>query len=156
MQNIPGTPGAKPESIPGTSGIVTKVYPYPGYCATAVEQSSQKFRVHVVCNSYRTHRNSGYGMEVLQKLTNVPGRYTNVVPVPRVSWHGRTELTEVSGTGMNVLQNSQKFRARVWKAYRNCTSSSTGYTPCMVLYVLQNKPSIFWVLVTNTWRQLKR
>ena len=24
-------------------------------------------------------------------------------------WHGRTELTEVPSTGMNVLQNQQKF-----------------------------------------------
>ena len=38
---------------------------------------------------------------------------------------GRTELTEVPGTGMNVLQNSQKFRVRVWKSYR--TSRGSGY-----------------------------
>ena len=57
------------------------------------------------------------------ELTEVPGRYKNAVPVPRVlverayrayssSGYGyeyRTELTEVSGTGVNVLQNLQKF-----------------------------------------------
>ena len=67
------------------------------------------------------------------ELTEVPGivarayiihiRYENDVPVPRVfvalayrtsrsSGYGyecRTELPEVPGTGMNVLQNSQKF-----------------------------------------------
>ena len=63
------------------------------------------------------------------ELTEVPGRYKNAVPVPRVLWHGRTDLTEVPGTGMNVdecrtltevlctgmddVQNSQKFRVRV-------------------------------------------
>ena len=57
------------------------------------------------------------------ELTEVRGRYKNVVPVPRVfvarayrayrsSGYGhacRTELTEVPGTGMNVLQNLQKL-----------------------------------------------
>ena len=33
-------------------------------------------------------------------------------PVPRVFVHGRTELTEVPGTGMNVVQNLQKFRVQ--------------------------------------------
>ena len=31
-------------------------------------------------------------------------------------WHGRTELTEVPGAGMNVVQNSQTFRVRVFPA----------------------------------------
>ena len=66
------------------------------------------------------------------ELTEVPGRNTNVVPepvpvpvpvpvpapgyfetsipVPRVLCHGRTELTEIPGTGVNVLQNLQNFR----------------------------------------------
>ena len=44
------------------------------------------------------------------ELTQVPGRYKNAVPVPRVLW--RTDLTEVPGTDMDVVQNSQKFR--VW------------------------------------------
>ena len=77
-----------------------------------VLQNSQKFRVRV-WKSYRTHRSSGYRYGSLAELTEVPGRYTNVVPVPRVLWHGRTELTEVSGTGMDVVQNLQKFRVRV-------------------------------------------
>ena len=29
-----------------------------------------------------------------------------------------TELTELSGNGMEVLQNSQTYRVRVWKSYR--------------------------------------
>ena len=90
--------------------------------------------------SYRTHRSSGYryechtaltevpgtGMNVLQnfqnfrvlwhgftKLAEVPGKYKNAVPVPRLLWHGCIDLTEVPGTGMNVVQDSQKFIVRV-------------------------------------------
>ena len=37
----------------------------------------------------------------------------------------RTELTEVPGTGMKVLQDFQKFWARVRKSHRASTSS--GY-----------------------------
>ena len=100
--------------------------------------------------SYRSHRSSGQGYGDLTELTEVsgtgtavlqnsqkfralwhgrtalaevPGRYKNAVPVPRVfvarayrayrsSGYGyecRTELKEVPGTGMNVLQNLQKF-----------------------------------------------
>ena len=88
--------------------------------------------------SYRTHRSSGYGYESLTerpevpgiaarayRITEVPGRYKNAVPVPLVLWHGRTDLTEVPGTGMNVVQNSQKFFVRVWMLYR--THRSSGY-----------------------------
>ena len=40
--------------------------------------------------------------------------------------YGRhTELTEVPGTGMDVVQNSQKFRVRVLTYYR--THRSSGY-----------------------------
>ena len=57
------------------------------------------------------------------ELTEVTGRYKNAVPVPLVyvalayraygssgyGYESRTELTEIPGTGMNVLQNLQKF-----------------------------------------------
>ena len=43
----------------------------------------------------------------------VPGRFYKVIPVPRVLCHGRRELAEVPGTGMNVVQTLQKFRVRV-------------------------------------------
>ena len=79
-----------------------------------VLQSSQKFP-GIVARSYGTHRSSGR----VQK---------NAVPVPRVLWHGAyrthrssgygyecpTELTEVLGTGMRVLQNFQKFQV-LWQ-----------------------------------------
>ena len=58
------------------------------------------------------------------ELAEVPGRYKNAVPVPRVLWHGQ-DLTEVPGTGMNVVHNSQKFFVRVWMLYR--THRSSGY-----------------------------
>ena len=55
--------------------------------------------------------------------TEVPARYKNAVPVPPVfvalayrayrssgyGYESCTELTEVPGTGMNVLENLQKF-----------------------------------------------
>ena len=66
---------------------------------------------------YKTHRSSGYGHECHIELTEVPGRYKNVVPIPRVCWHGRTELTEVPGTGMDVQHNLQAFLVRVWVLY---------------------------------------
>ena len=47
------------------------------------------------------------------ELTEVSGRYNNAVPVPRLVWRGHTDLTEVPGMGMNVVQNSQKFFVRV-------------------------------------------
>ena len=92
--------------------------------------------------SYRTHRSSGYGYESLTELElpevpgiimarayrtsrKVPGRHKNAAPVPRVLWHGRADLTEVPGTGMNVVQNSQKLFVRVWMLYR--THRSSGY-----------------------------
>ena len=72
------------------SCVVTKVYPFPGYCATVLTES-QKFPVRV-WGSYRTFRSSGYGTEVL--LTEVPGivarayrthkSYESDIPVPRV------------------------------------------------------------------------
>ena len=77
-------------------GIFARVYPYPGYCTTAVH-NLQKFRVWV-WKSCRTHRSSLYGCGSLTKITERPGRYTNVVPVTRVLCHGRSELTDVPGT----------------------------------------------------------
>ena len=85
---------------------------------------------------YRTSRSSGYGYGSLTELPEVPGMwhgraeltelpsgYKNDVPLPRVllprayrtsrsfgyGYECRTELPEVPGTGINVLQNIQKF-----------------------------------------------
>ena len=80
----------------------------------------------------------------LTEVTQVPGRYKNAVPVPlvfvarayrayrssgygyecrtelRSSGYGYerpTELTELPGTGTEVLQNSHKFRAGIEMLY---------------------------------------
>ena len=87
-----------------------------------VLQNFQKFRVRV-WKRYRTHRSSGYCGTGVQNSQKFRAGTENVVPVLRVSWHGAyrthrssgygyewpTQLTEVPGTGMKVLQNFQKF-----------------------------------------------
>ena len=116
--------------------VLEQVYPHPGYCATVL-QKSQKFRVRV-WGSYITYRSSAYGYGSVTDLTEVPGvvalayithrssgqvSYKNAVPVPGYLWHWRTELGEVPGTGMNVVQNLKKFRVRVRMPYRTYTIS---------------------------------
>lgn len=64
-------------------------------------------------------------------------RAWDVVPVPL--WHGRAELPEVSGTGMKVIEDSQKFRVRVEtpsRTYRTSLWGNTGArTPGMIRFV---------------------
>ena len=50
--------------------------------------------------AYRTHRSSRYGYERRTDLTEVPGTGMNVIQ----------NLTEVPGTGMEVLRISKDFR----------------------------------------------
>ena len=52
-------------------------------------------------------------------------QHENAVPLPRVVW-GRTDLTEVPGTGMNVVDNSQTFFVRVRMLCRTHISSGYG------------------------------
>ena len=80
------------------------------------------FRVRV-WESYRTSRSFGYQYESATKLPEFrgivarayknhrgSGRVRNVLyPYPGYCGTECTELTEVPGTGMNVLQNYQKF-----------------------------------------------
>ena len=78
--------------MPGSSGIVP------------VLQKSQKFRVRVR-KCYRIHASSGYcgtGVQISQKFR---AGFKMLYPYPAYLWHGRTELTEVPGTGMNVVQH---------------------------------------------------
>ena len=51
----------------------------------------------IVARAQRPHRSSGW----VQKM---------LYPHPGYCGTGRTELTDVPGTGMNVIHNSQKFR----------------------------------------------
>ena len=77
------------------------LYPYPGYCAEGIPLP------RVLCRrSYRTYRSSGYGYGCLTELTEVPG--TGIKPLQnsqkfRVLWPGRTELTEVPVRYKNVV-----------------------------------------------------
>ena len=57
--------------------------------------------------------------------TGLFGYCNRGLPVPRVLCHSLTELTEVPGKGMEIVQNFQKFRVRVRKSYR--TFRSSGY-----------------------------
>ena len=76
--------GLKPERIPGSPGVATRVYPYPGYCASPIEVTQVP----------------GKGMGILQNSQNF-----------RVLWHGRTELTQVSGRYKNAVPISRVFVA---------------------------------------------
>ena len=56
--------------------------------------------------SYKSHSSSGLGYGVLKELTEVPGTGTEVLHNPqkfRVLWHGRTELTELFGRHENAV-----------------------------------------------------
>ena len=84
------------------------------------------FRVRV-WESYRTSRSFGNGYGSVTELTEVPGIVARayrthrssgrvqkmLYPYPGYCGMGHTERTDVPGTGMNVLQNSQKFWVRV-------------------------------------------
>ena len=100
--------------------------------------SLPKCRVQV-WKSYRTYQSVGYGYGCCAKLTKVSGMVWMLVPVPvpdplyfnkavsaiRIFCRGRTELTKVSGTGMDVVPNLPKNRVRVWMLYQ--TDQSVGH-----------------------------
>ena len=71
-----------------------------------------KSRVRV-SKCFRTSRSSGYCDTGVQNSQKFRAGTKAAVPVPRVLWRRSTELTELPATGMNVLQNSQKFQVRV-------------------------------------------
>ena len=97
-----------------------------------VLRNSQKFRVRV-WKSYRTEVQSE-GMEVLQNSQQFrvgtrtlylypyphPGIFTRPYPYPGHLPTG-ADLTEVAGTGMNVVHNLQNFRVRVIPRVWFCT-----------------------------------
>ena len=80
------------------------------------------FRVRV-WKAYRTSRSFGYGHGSVTEVTEVPGiverayrthrnsgRVQNMLyPYPGYCGMGRTELTEIPGTSMNVLRNLLKL-----------------------------------------------
>ena len=104
-----------------------------------VLQNFHKLRVRV-WKCYRTHRSSGYCGTGVQNSQKFWAGTKNAVPVPRVLWHGayrthrssgygyecHTELAEVPGTGMKVLQNFQKFRV-LWHGRTELTEVPARY-----------------------------
>ena len=92
-----------------------------------------------VWESYRTSRSFGYRYGSVIEFTEAPGNVARayrthrssgrvqkmLYPYPGYCGTGRTELTEVPGTGIIVIQNSQKFRVRILLSYR--THGSAGY-----------------------------
>ena len=107
-----------------------------GYCGTGIH-NSQKFRAgtkhyapvpRVLWHgSYRIHTRSGYGYESLTELPEVPGTGMKVLQNFqnfRVSWHGRTELPEVPSRYKHA---APVLRVFVAPAYRTSRSSGYGY-----------------------------
>ena len=60
----------------------------------------------LVALAYRSSRSSGYGYECRTELT---GALCRVIPGVNTPGMVRTEIPEVPGTGMNVIQNLQEF-----------------------------------------------
>ena len=83
--------------IPGTIVRVWKSLELPEVSGTGMEVLQNSEVPGILARSYRTHRSSGR----VQKMWR---------PYPGYCGTGRTELAEVSGTGMKVLQNFHKFR----------------------------------------------
>ena len=114
-----------------------------------VLQNFQKFGVRV-WKCYRTHRSPGYCGTGVQNSQNFRAGTKNAVPVPRVLWRGAyrthsfgygyecpTELTEVPGTGMKVLQNFHKFRV-LWHGRTKLTEVPGRYKNAVPI------PRVLW------------
>ena len=90
------------------------------------------FRVRV----WKSYRSSGYGYGNLTELPKVPGRYTNVVPVPRGLWHGRRELARTHrsfGYGYEWMSHRTHIISGygwLWKSYRTHRSSGQVHECC--------------------------
>ena len=86
------------------------VYPYPGYCAAVLTEVTEVPGKGVVILQ-NFNRSSGYGYESVTELTEVP-----------VLWHRRTELTDVPGRYKNAVPVPRVFVALAYRTYR-----SSGY-----------------------------
>ena len=122
-----------------TPGVVPRAYRISQVLGTGAKfvQNIQKFRVRVVprvsfcmCRTELTFsllevtRSVWISYRIKKYCTGFPGGQTDVVPVHipapgefqkavlvlRVLSHGREELTEAPGTGVNVVHNLQEFR----------------------------------------------
>ena len=62
-----------------------------------------------------------------RKNISTPGIVVEGIPVPGVYiFWGRTELTEVSGTGIQFVPNLPMYRVLVLSSYRNIPECSVG------------------------------
>ena len=84
------------------------------------------FRVRV-WESHRTSRRFGYGYRSVTELTEVPGIVERAYRTHRSSGRGKTCCTSTLGIVARVVQNSQKFRVRVWNSYKTSRRSRYGY-----------------------------
>ena len=101
---------------------LTEVTEVPGE-GMGISQNSQKFGVRVR-KSFRTSRTSGHCGTGVRNSQKFRASTKHAVPVPRVLF-SLTEVTEVPGEGMGILQNSRKFGVRVRKSFR--TSGTSGH-----------------------------
>ena len=136
---IPDSPVSRPHRSPPV--LWSRVYRYRGYIRVSVPNLPE-CRVPVL-EKYRTYRSVGYryrnnteltevsgtGIEKVPNLpkcsvgyraryrtnTGTPGIAVEGIPVPGVYLGQRTELTEVSGTGIGKIPNLPKCRVPVFK-----------------------------------------
>ena len=105
---------------------------------TGILQNLPKFRVRVR-KCCRTHRRSGYGGTGVHNSQKFRAGIKLRYPYPGCLWHGLTELTEVPGTGMNVVQNYRssgyRYDCPTELSEVLCRLVPRVNTPGMVLYV---------------------
>ena len=151
-----GLPGYCNKGIPVPRVLcdsLTEVTEVPGK-GMGILQTLQKFRVRVR-KCYRTRRSFGYcgtGVQNSQKFrAGIKMLYTT----------GCTELTEVPGTGINVVQNLQKIRVRVWMSiysggtrvswdfffFLNSLERKTWQHLASIVIGLKSRIILCWVLV---------
>ena len=108
------------------------------FCAYPTEHNL--YLPGIVPRAYRAYERSGYGYGSLAQLTEVPGGYTNVVPVPAPAPGYFHKGIPYPGYCVTGVQNFQKFRVRVrMNVVQNLQKFWYGYylenTPGMVLDV---------------------
>ena len=124
------------KAVPGTRVFCrgrTELPELPKGSGTGMDvvRSLLKGRV-LVYMSYQAYQRVGYGYGCFTKLTKGsgmvrllvpvrvpdPGYIDKAVPGTRVSYRGRTKLTKVSGTGVEVVPSLPKYRVRVIQGVR--------------------------------------
>ena len=111
VTELPGVPGIVAQAYRTliiSGRVQNMMYPYPGYYGTGLTEltvvpgTGMKF-----LHNFQNFRVPG--VHVLQTFQNFRAGINMLYPYPGSLWHRRTELPEVPGTGMSVLQKLQKF-----------------------------------------------